>query len=52
MSDSLRPLGLHPANFSVCRILQAVILGWVVIPFTRDLPNPRTELWSPALQAD
>ena len=25
---------------------------WVAIPFSGDLPHPRTELGSPALQAD
>ena len=32
-------------------ILQARILEWVAIP-SPDLPNPRTEPGSPALQAD
>ena len=52
MSEFLRTFGLQPANFSVHRILQAVILVWVVISFPRDLPNPGIELWSPALQVD
>ena len=34
-------------------ILQARILEWVAIPFSRgDLPDPGMELRSPALQAD
>ena len=34
-------------------ILQARILEWVAIPFSRgDLPNPGMEPRSPALQAD
>ena len=37
---------------SVLRILQARILEWVAIPFSRDLPDPRIEPGSPALQAD
>ena len=37
---------------SVHGILLAIILEWVAIPFSRDLPNPRIELRSPALQAD
>ena len=37
---------------SVCGILQARILEWVAIPFSRDLPNPGIEPRSPALQAD
>ena len=33
-------------------ILQAKILEWATIPFSRDLPNPGIESWSPTLQAD
>ena len=33
-------------------ILQARILEWVATPFSRDLPNPRIEPRSPALQTD
>jgi len=33
-------------------ILQARILEWSAIPFSRDLPNPRIEPGSPALQVD
>ena len=33
-------------------ILQARILEWVAIPFSRDLPNPGIERGPPALQAD
>ena len=33
-------------------ILQARILEWVAIPFSRDLSSPGTESGSPALQAD
>ena len=33
-------------------ILQAKILEWVAIPFSKDLPNPGTDPGSPALQAD
>ena len=32
-------------------ILQARILEWVVIPFSRGLPNPGIESESPALEA-
>ena len=32
--------------------LQARILEWVAVPFSRDLPNPGMEPRSPALQAD
>ena len=33
-------------------ILQARILEWVAISFSRDLPNPGIEPRSPTLQAD
>ena len=33
-------------------ILQARILEWVAIPFSRDLPNPRIKPESPTPQAD
>ena len=39
-------------GFSVHGILQAKILEWVDIPFSRDLPDQGTEHRSPALQAD
>ena len=41
-----------PPGSSVHGILQAGILEWVVILFSRDLPDPGIELSSPALQAD
>ena len=37
---------------SVHGALQARILEWVAMPFSRDLPDPETEPGSPALQAD
>ena len=37
---------------SVHGVLQARILEWVAMPFSRDLPDPETEPGSPALQAD
>jgi len=37
---------------SVHGILQARILEWVAMLSSRDLPNPRVEPVSPALQAD
>ena len=43
--------GSLPA-FSLHGILQARILEWVAIPFSRDLPNPGIEPRSPILQAD
>ena len=41
-----------PPGSSVHGILQARILEWVAIPFSRDLPGPGIEPESPALQAD
>ena len=40
MPDSLRPYGLSPP---VCGILQARILKWVAMPFSRDLPDSGIE---------
>ena len=46
------PMGCsHQAPLSM-GILQARILEWVAMPSSRDLPNPRIEPRSPALQAD
>ena len=42
----------NPPGSSVCGILQARILEWVAIPFSRDLPNPGIKSGSPELQAD
>ena len=46
MSDSLQPHGI------VHGILQAIILEWVAVPFSRGLPNPGIEPRPPTLQAD
>ena len=46
------PMDCSPAGSSVHRILQARILEWVAIPFSRDVPNPEIQPGSPALQAD
>ena len=40
-----------PAS-SVCGILQARILEWVAIPFSRGFPDPGIKPRSPSLQAD
>ena len=50
MSDSL--WSNSPPGSSVQGILQARILEWVTISFSRDLPDPGIKPWSPALQAD
>ena len=52
VSDSLQPRGLSPPGASAHGILQARILEWVAVPFSRDLPDPAIEPGSPALQAD
>ena len=46
------PVDCSSPGSSVHGILQARILEWVVVPFSRDLPNSETEPRSPALQAD
>ena len=46
------PMDCSPPGSSVHGIFQARILEWVVIPFSRDLPNPGIEPGSLTLQAD
>ena len=46
------PMDYSPPGSFVHGILQARILEWVAVPSSRDLPNPRIELRSPALQVD
>ena len=41
-----------PTDYKVLEILQARILEWVAFPSLGDLPNPRIEPRSPALQGD
>ena len=45
-------MGCNPPGSSVHRILQARILQWVAVSFSRDLPDPGIEPGSPALRAD
>ena len=45
MSDSLWPHGLQPTMLSIHGILQARILEWVAIPFSRGSSWPRDETW-------
>ena len=40
-----------PMDSIVHGILQARVLEWVAIPFSRDLPDPGIEPGSPAMQA-
>ena len=44
MSDSVDSMDYSPPGSSDHRILQARILEWVAIPFSRDLPDPGIEL--------
>ena len=46
------PMDCSLPGSSVHGIRQARTLEWVVIPFSRDLPDPGTEMPSPALQVD
>ena len=46
------PMDCSPPGSSAHGILQARILEWVAISFSRDLPNPGTEPGSPTLQGD
>ena len=41
VSDSLQHYGLQPTRSSVHGILQARILAWVAIPFSRGSSRPR-----------
>ena len=51
MSDSRDPMDCSLPDFSVHEILQARILEWVAIPFSRGSSRLRDEPKSPALQA-
>ena len=46
------PMDCSPPGSSVHGVLQARILEWVVVPFSRNLSYPGIEPRSPALQAD
>ena len=46
------PMDYSLSGSSVHGILQARILEWVAISFSRGLPDPGIEFRSPALQAD
>ena len=39
-------------DYTVHGLLQARILEWIAVPFSRGLPNPGIEPRSPSLQAD
>ena len=46
------PMDCSPPGSSVHRILQARILKWVAISFSRESSNPGIEPGAPALRAD
>ena len=46
------PMDYSPPGSSVHEILQARILKWIAVPFSRYLPDPGIELRSFALQVD
>ena len=46
------PMDCSPPGSSVHEIFWARILEWVAISFSKALPNPGMEPWSPVLQAD
>ena len=46
------PMDCSPPGSSVHLILQARILGWVAMTFSRGLPDPGMEPRAHALQAD
>ena len=43
------PMDCSPSGSSVHGVLQARILEWVAIPFSRDIPDPGSEPRSPTL---
>ena len=46
------PMDCSPPGSSVHGILQARVLGWVAISFSRKYPNPGVEPESPLLHTD
>ena len=46
------PIDFSPPGSSVHGILQARILEWFAMPFSRDLPDPGIKSGSSALQDD
>ena len=52
VSNSLRPVDCSPPSSSIHGILQARVLEWVAISFSRGSSWPRIEPGSPAFQAD
>ena len=50
-STLCNPMDFSPPGSSVHGILQARILEWIAIPFSRGSSRPRDRTWSPTLQA-
>ena len=48
----LCPTLCDPTDYTVHGILQARMLEWAAISFSKDLPDPGIEPRSPALQVD
>ena len=46
------PMDCSSPVSAVHGILQAGILEWVAIPFSKDLPEPGIQPWSPALPSE
>ena len=46
------PMDCSLSGSSIHGIFQAILLEWIAISFSRDLPNPGIEPGSPALQAN
>ena len=46
------PTLCDPMNYTVCEILQAIILEWVAFPFSKGSSQPGIESRSPTLQVD
>ena len=46
------PIDCSLPGSSVHGIFRAIVLEWIAISFSRDLPDPGIELGCPALQAD
>ena len=47
-----RPALCNPMDHTICGILQARILEWAAVPFSKGSSQPRDQTKCPALQAD
>jgi len=46
------PILCDPVDYTIHGILQARILEWVAVPFSRGSSQPRDRIRSPTMQAD